>query len=125
MAEKKLLFSVRASDCEFIMTKGSGAGGQKRNKTSNACHCKHPLSGAHGYSEDTRSQLENKRIAFVRMAESREFKKWHKLEISKRMGIEKQIEEEVDRAMRQIRVDKKNEKGLWEEWCNHNEAEAA
>ena len=63
---KKLLFSVTANDCEWSYTKGSGAGGQKRNKTSSAVHCKHIASGATGYSENTRSQRQNKESAFKR-----------------------------------------------------------
>ena len=76
---KELLFSVTASDCDWSYTKGTGAGGQKRNKTSSAVHCTHRLSGAHGYSEASRSQLDNKRDAFVKMVQTEEFKQWHPL----------------------------------------------
>ena len=58
------LFSVTAQDCEWSYTRGTGAGGQKRNKTSSAVHCTHRASGAHGYSESSRSQLDNRRDAF-------------------------------------------------------------
>ena len=71
--KRELLFSVTAKDCEWSYTKGTGAGGQKRNKTSSAVHCTHRPSGAHGYSEASRSQHDNKREAFVKMAESKEF----------------------------------------------------
>ena len=58
--ERKLLFSVTAKDCDWDYYRGSGAGGQKRNKTSNAVRCTHKDSKAVGKAEDTRSQLQNK-----------------------------------------------------------------
>lgn len=115
MAEQKkeLLFSVTASDCEWSYTKGTGAGGQARNKTSSAVHCTHRPSGAHGYSEASRSQLDNRRDAFQKMADSKEFKKWHYLETLRRNGRMTQIEEEVKREMKKIRVEVKDEEGRW------------
>ena len=94
-----LLFSVTANDCDFECSRGTGKGGQKRNKTSTKVRCVHRASGAAGISDDTRSQHQNKRIAFRRMAESKEFVAWHKMEIARRMGREKQAEEAVERAM--------------------------
>lgn len=57
------------------------------------------------------------------MAESKEFKTWHKMEVARRTGILKQIEEQVNRMMdpSNIKVEGKNEKGLWEEIEDINE----
>lgn len=115
MTEKKLLFSVTASDCEWSYTKGTGAGGQKRNKTSSAVHCTHRPSGAHGYSEASRSQLDNKRDAFRKMAETLEFKTWHQLETNRRTGAEAEIERKVEQELRKVRVEVR-EDGVWTEW---------
>ncbi len=115
MAKKELLFSVTANDCEWSYTKGTGCGGQKKNKTASAVHCIHRPSGARGYSEASRSQLDNRRDAFQKMAESKEFKKWHHLETLRRNGKMAQIEEEVKREMRKIRVEVKDEEGRWME----------
>jgi len=52
----QLLFSLTSSDFEWSYTKGTGPGGQKKNKTSSAVHCIHRPSGARGYAEDSRSQ---------------------------------------------------------------------
>jgi protein subunit release factor B len=112
--KKHLLFSVTANDCEWSYTKGTGAGGQKRNKTSSAVHCHHRPSGAHGYSEASRSQLDNKREAFRKMAESKEFKTWHQLETNRRTGVAAEIDREVERQLtkvkHEVRVD-----GKWRE----------
>lgn len=117
--KKELLFSVTAKDCEWSYTKGTGAGGQKRNKTSSAVHCTHRPSGAHGYSEASRSQHDNKREAFVKMAESQEFQKWNRMEAMRRMGILDEIDRKVDREMLyntkiEIRID-----GVWTEVKPH------
>ena len=101
--KRELLFSVTANDCEWSYTKGTGAGGQKRNKTSSAVHCIHRPSGAHAYSEGSRSQADNKRDAFVKMAESAEFKKWHHIESLRRNGMMKSIDEIVNMEMRKIK----------------------
>ena len=111
---KELLFSVTASDCEWQYLRGTGPGGQKRNKTESKVRCVHRASGASGESDLTRSQHENKRIAFRKMAESKEFKLWHKLETARRMGDQLTLEEKVERAMNDvnIRVEGKAE-GRW------------
>ena len=118
MSKKELLFSVTASDCEWSYTRGTGKGGQKKNKTSSAVHCMHRASGAHGYSEASRSQLDNKREAFRKMAESEKFRHWQKLETARRMGTLQAVEEEVERQMRNVKVEVKDDKGRWvdEDW---------
>jgi protein subunit release factor B len=114
---KELLFSVTAKDCDFIFQRGRGNGGQKKNKTNSACICRHKESGAEGYAEDSRSQLDNRRLAFKRMVETPAFKAWHKLEIAKRTGLLKQVEEAVDKALNPkfIKTEVKDERGLWKE----------
>lgn len=110
---KELLFSVTAKDCEFTFTRGTGPGGQKKNKTSSACHCKHIASGALGYSETSRSQLENKELAFKRMYLTPKFQIWMKMEISRQMGDEKKAQEYVEREMKKVKVEVKSDKGTW------------
>lgn len=116
MSEKRLLFSVTASDCKWAYTRGTGAGGQKKNKTSSAVHCTHESSGAHGYSEETRSQAKNKELAFVKMTQTKEFKAWHKMEFMRRSGTLELIEQSVREEMKKVKVERKNEKGRWEVW---------
>lgn len=113
---RELLFSVTAKDCRFDYYRGSGKGGQKRNKTESAVRCTHTNSGAMGQSDDTRSQHKNKVIAFRRMAETRKFEAWHKLEAARVTGKLAKIEEKVDRSMspRNLRVDGKVD-GRWAE----------
>ena len=51
-------------------------------------------------SDITRSQHDNKRDAFVKMVNTPEFKKWHRLEVMRRMGTLAQVEETVGRELR-------------------------
>jgi hypothetical protein len=117
--KRELLFSVTASDCEWSYTRGTGNGGQKKNKTSSAVHCMHRPSGAHGYSEASRSQLDNKRNAFVKMANSAQFQQWNKMEALRRMGVLDEIDRKVERELLlntriEIRID-----GRWTEVKEH------
>ena len=38
---KELLFSVTAADCDWQYIRGTGPGGQKRNKTETKVRCVH------------------------------------------------------------------------------------
>ena len=110
-AERKPLFSITARDCEWSYTRGTGNGGQKKNKTSSAVHCKHTASGAYGYSEATRSQLDNRRDAFRKMTDTPEFQRWVKLEYMRRTGelmeIERKVEQELTKVKTEIKIDGK------------------
>lgn len=110
---KELLFSVTANDCEWSYTRGTGAGGQKKNKTSSAVHCMHRPSGAHGFSQESRSQRENRESAFGKMAATKEFKTWMRMEIARRNGALLEVEAEVERQLRNVVVEGKDEQGRW------------
>lgn len=119
--KKELLFSVTAKDCRFDFYRGTGKGGQKRNKTSSACRCTHIASGAVGQSEESRSQHKNKELAFSRMAETKKFKDWHKIEVAKVTGKIKEINDSVDLLMDEslIKVEI-NKNGVWIEEKENN-----
>lgn len=108
------LFSVTAKDCEWSYTRGTGAGGQKRNKTSSAVHCMHRVSGAHGYSESSRSQADNRKDAFLKMVETDEFKKWLRLETMKRTGQQLEIDRKIEQDLKKVKLEIKID-GRWTE----------
>lgn len=68
--------TVTAADCTWSYFRAGGKGGQHQNKTNSGARCVHPPSGAVGESRTHRSQLENRRAAFRKMAESPEFVRW-------------------------------------------------
>lgn len=105
MTNKKLLFSVTAADCDWNYTVGTGAGGQKRNKTATKVRCIHRESKAMGVDDTTRSQHKNKQNAFAKMAATPEFQKWHKRETAKRMNKFVDLDEWVEKEMKKVRVE--------------------
>ena len=117
--KKKLLFSVTAADCDWEFFPAGGPGGQHQNRRHTACRCTHRPSGAIGESRELKSQSQNRERAFGRMAETKAFKNWHKLETARRMlnaqSIEKMINDGVDKAMapKNIRVEVQDERGRW------------
>ena len=115
MQDKKLLFSLTKKDFRVDFYKGSGAGGQKRNKTENCCRITHIESGAVGKSEEGRSKEHNKQTAFQRMTETEEFQKWYKVEVARKLGKIADIENKVQKTMKpeNIKIECKDEKGKW------------
>jgi len=104
--------SVTKDDVEFQTFRCGGNGGQNVNKRDTGARCIHHPSGARGESREERTQLLNKRIAFRRMAESKEFRMWTRIQA----GIDLSIEAEVAAQMHpsKIRVEVK-EGGKWVE----------
>lgn len=111
MAKQRVL-SVTLADCDVQTKRGSGKGGQNRNKRDTAVRIVHKASGAIGESQEQRSQLQNKRAAFLRMVQTPKFKAW----MARALGKVTLAEIEVSEAMRprnirtEVRVD-----GCWTE----------
>lgn len=95
---KDLLFSVTLKDCEVQTFRSGGKGGQNQNKTDSGVRIIHHPSGARGESREERSQLQNKRTAFVRMAESASFQFWARA-VANNVKTPLEIEAEVEREM--------------------------
>jgi protein subunit release factor B len=64
---KEKILSVTLKDCDVQTKRGSGKGGENRNKRDTAVRIVHRASGAVGESQEERSQLQNKKRAFLRM----------------------------------------------------------
>ena len=99
LSSKPPILTITRDDCEWRYQVGRGNGGQKKQKTSSAVICFHRPSEAEGYAEDTRSQLQNRSIAFKRMFESIKFQNWLKLETMRLVGDLDNIDKIVNRAM--------------------------
>ena len=112
---KEKLFSVTLKDCDVQPYKGSGAGGQKRNKTSSAVRIVHRDSGAAGQCENYREQSKNKAEAFKRMTQTKEFQNWMRIEAARATGELLEIEKKVEEEIKKVKVEGKDEKGRWVE----------
>ncbi len=84
--ERELLFRITAKDFDITATKGSGPGGQHRNKVATGQRFKHRASGAVGESTEHRSQMMNKQAAFRKCVETREFQAWLRTACAEAMG---------------------------------------
>lgn len=123
-SSKKLVFSVTAKDCDFKYTRGSGAGGQHRNKTSSACRCTHRLSGASGFAQEDRHQRKNRENAFRRMTQDPKFQQWLRLEYARRTGELEQIERRIEREIENPKITKvevKYDDEPWREWSDEDD----
>jgi len=76
MNKKTPLFSITKKDLEIQTFKGSGPGGQHRNKTESGIRIIHRESGAVGESSSEKSQHINKKLALKRLTENKKFKLW-------------------------------------------------
>ncbi len=54
-------------DCKVVRTRGSGPGGQHRNKVETAIVITHQPSGITGQASERRSQAENQKLAVLRL----------------------------------------------------------
>jgi hypothetical protein len=97
---KTLLFTLTAKDFEFQTFCTGGKGGQHRNAKQNGVRCIHQASDAVAEHRDGRDQFRNKQEAFRKCCESEAFRKWHKVEVMRRLGQLKNIDALVDEAMR-------------------------
>lgn len=75
-SERTKILSVTLADCETQTFRAGGSGGQNQNKRDTGVRIIHHPSGARGESREERSQLQNKKAAFKRMAESSAFRAW-------------------------------------------------
>lgn len=71
--ERTRIFSVSIHDCEVQHFRSGGKGGQNQNKRDTGTRVIHRPSGARGEARDERSQLQNKKAAFRRMVETKQF----------------------------------------------------
>ena len=93
---KKKLFTITTADLREERYRGSGAGGQNRNKRDTGVRFTHEPSGAVGESEAQRSQLQNRQEAFRKMASSPRFIMWAKAQGQARIDGHSTLERKVD-----------------------------
>jgi hypothetical protein len=94
------LFTVRLADLREEHYRGSGAGGQKRNKTSSAVRFTHEPSGATGESESQRYQHQNRVEALRRLSINPKFVRWAHAQVAAIDEGYASLERKVDDLMR-------------------------
>ena len=110
---KELAYSVTLDDCRVDTFRSGGKGGQNQNKRDTGVRIVHEPSGAVGESREERSQLQNKKRAFEKMATSPAFKWWAALrlkEIETGLTLEQRVQEWM--SPENLKVEGKSE-GKW------------
>ena len=94
---KQRILHITAADCDRQTFRSGGKGGQNQNKRDTGVRFVHHASGARGEARDGRTQKENEKKAWRRMAESKEFQAWLRVEHARAIGA---IDAAVADAMR-------------------------
>ena len=113
MTRKINLVSKKDLDIEEFCT--GGPGGQKQNRKKMGRRIRHRASGAVGECREHKSAEQNKRAAFRRMTETKEFKAWMRIQIARISGQEAEIESAVEKQMepRNLKVEVRRDNGTW------------
>jgi len=113
--EGKVGFTLTRDDFNWEYFCAGGKGGQKQNKTASACRCTHQPSGATGISRDERSQMQNRKLAFGRMKESKAFQNWCKIQLSRTLTDRVEEKPLVDLSINECNttVEVKGPDGEW------------
>ena len=80
--------TVSIHDCEVQHFRSGGKGGQNQNKRDTGTRVIHHPSGARGESREERSQLQNKKKAFRRMADDPRFRLWVAIQTGRLAALE-------------------------------------
>ncbi len=111
---RQKLFTVTIKDCEVQTFRCGGNGGQNVNKRNTGVRIIHKASGAIGEGRDQRTQIENKRSAFRRMGESKQFQNWLKIQAARLAGFDPDKEVEREMQLKNLKIEIRNDKGEWE-----------
>lgn len=96
---RELLLHITAKDFNEFHIRGSGKGGQHRNKTSTGVRLVHKASGAAAESTEFKSQHQNRSAAFRKVIETPVFKAWFRTAVAEASGqptIAQRVEEAMD-----------------------------
>lgn len=107
---KNKVLSVTLKDCRVDTFRSGGKGGQNQNKRDTGVRITHIASGAVGESRDQRSQGQNKKSAFMKMAKSKKLKDWIRLQVAGHTAIEEEVNNQMQEHNLKIET---REKGRW------------
>jgi protein subunit release factor B len=106
----KRILSVSIRDCEVQTFRAGGNGGQNQNKRDTGVRVIHHPSGARGESREERSQLQNKRAAFLRMVKTPKFQTWLKVQTGQVAHVEDRVADDMQPKNLLVEV---RRNGIW------------
>lgn len=92
---REKVFSLSSKDFKWETFRAGGSGGQNQNKRDTGARCRHLPSGAVAESRKHRTQKENKRAAFRKVAESETFRTWARTTALKLRPIDEIVDEQM------------------------------
>lgn len=98
---KQLLFSLTKKDFRVDTFRSGGKGGQNQNKRDTGVRITHIETGISAESREERSQLQNRKKAFQRLANNPQFQLWLRKKAAQRTLDMQEIERKVDGMMRE------------------------
>lgn len=103
---------LRAEDFEERFDRSSGPGGQNVNKVSTAVSLRHVPTGTAVTAQDTRSQAQNRQLAWDRLLDAIEESR-RKARAARRAGLEKERRQKAPRpwGVKQRIMDNKRRRG--------------
>lgn len=114
LQDKDKIFSIGKEDLEWSTFRGSGPGGQHKNKTDSAVRLRHAPSNTTVISQGDRCQLTNKKQALKQLANHPKFKAWcfrRMKELSEGITLEEKIE--AITQPQYLKIECKNEENEW------------
>ena len=113
---KQRVFSVTKKDFEVQTFRAGGKGGQNQNKRETGVRIIHRDSGTVAECREERSQLQNKRTAFLRLANSDKFRAWLRMQTGRAYVRESEVQRMVEEWMnpRNLKIEVKHD-GRWVE----------
>lgn len=94
MKEKPLLILTK-KDFRVDTFKSGGKGGQHQNKVESGVRITHIETGISAESRSSRSQHQNKKVAFRRLSKDQKFRNWLKIESLYAEELRKKVEESM------------------------------
>ena len=110
---KQKIITVTRDDCEWQYFTVGGHGGSGKDTSNTGVRVKHPPSGAVGEARESRSQGQNRRAAWRRMAESAAFRAWARTLTTDIKKVTEQVESAMD--PKNLKVEVKDKDGRWAE----------
>lgn len=98
---KKKLFSLTKKDFRIDTFKCGGPGGQKQNKTDSGVRITHLASKVACESREERSQDRNRKIAFNKLVNHPDFKRWLRVQAAMVEQGFRDVEEKVDKMLQE------------------------
>ena len=109
---KEPLLTLTKKDFRVDTFRSGGKGGQNQNKRDTGVRITHKASGISAESRTARNQAHNKKLAFHRLCENKEFRNWLKIESIYAEEISRYVDEAMELENLKIEV---FDKGVWRE----------